>query len=238
MAARTRIKKSPTKAGARRVKAEIKPEDAKPTKSELVYILRTTDRNLRSHGDFQWPASGPVSCPDWNPQPVCGGGLHGWLWGAGDWSLKNKDAQAKWLVVEVDATTVVKIDNGQKVKFPSGVVVGTFDHWRDAMVFIRAKLLISAATMPRAEARGIGEIASATGDSGHASATGNSGWAVAGSSGRARASERGALTILWWDAKAERHRVIVGYVGENGIEAGVWYRVNSSGALYKDADQE
>ncbi|HMJ84964.1 MAG TPA: hypothetical protein VK504_17405, partial [Vicinamibacterales bacterium] len=184
-----------TKAPAVRSKATRSPRPKKsPVKSApkhepvaLSYVLRTTDRDLRSYNDFQWPASGPVACPDWNPQPVCGGGLHGWLWGAGDWGLKRKDEQAKWLVVEVETSSIVSIDNGQKVKFPKGVVVGTFDHWRDAMTFIRAKLLQEA--KPQSVATKEGEIASATGDSGHASATGDSGHASAtGYSGHASAT--------------------------------------------------
>ena len=44
-------------------------------------ILRTCDANMQSHGGFQWPRSGPVAAPDWNPAPECGNGLHGFLRG-------------------------------------------------------------------------------------------------------------------------------------------------------------
>ena len=54
---------------------------------------------------------------------------------------------------------------------------------------------------------------------------GESGTATAGESGTATAGEKGALIIRWWDAKAERYRFAVGYVGEDGIEAGKKYRV-------------
>jgi hypothetical protein len=43
----------------------------------------------------------------------------------------------------------------------------------------------------------------------------------------ARAGEKGVVIIKWWDAEAQRPRVAVGYVGENGISAGTWYRVES-----------
>jgi hypothetical protein len=84
-------------------------------------VLRTCDKNLRSHGGFQWPKSGPVEAPDWSPEPKCGGGLHGLLWGAGNTSLTSSDADAVWMVVEVDAASIV--DLGGKIKFPRGVVV-------------------------------------------------------------------------------------------------------------------
>ncbi len=89
---------------------------------ETVLVLRTCDKDLRSHGGFQWPTSGLVECPDWKPTPECGNGLHGLLWCEGDWGLLSKDADAKWLVVSVVASEVVKIDE-QKVKFPRGEVV-------------------------------------------------------------------------------------------------------------------
>ena len=45
----------------------------------------------------------------------------------------------------------------------------------------------------------------------------------------ARADEGGCIALRWTD-KSGRPRLTVGYVGE-GIEAGVWYRVDDSGAL-------
>jgi hypothetical protein len=47
-------------------------------------ILRTCDKDMRSHGGFQWPRSGPVAAPDWRPVAECGGGLHGFLRGEGE----------------------------------------------------------------------------------------------------------------------------------------------------------
>ena len=95
--------------------------------SEYVLVLRTCDQDHRSYGGFQWPELGPVECPDWNPSPVCGGGLHGLLWGAGDWTLVDISPDAVWKVVRVLESEIV--DLGGKVKFPRGEVVysGTRD---------------------------------------------------------------------------------------------------------------
>ncbi|NII73217.1 hypothetical protein FHW84_001786 [Dyella sp. SG562] len=63
------------------------------------------------------------------------------------------------------------------------------------------------------------------GDSGTATA-GDSGTATAGDSGTATAGDSGELRIHWWDAKAERYRTQIAYVGENGIKPNVAYRLN------------
>ena len=89
--------------------------------NRYVLILRTCKSDMTSHNGFVWPESGPVECPNWNPEPVCGGGLHGWLWGEGNGVLGNWSKNAKWLVVRVLASDVVDLDG--KVKFPRGEVV-------------------------------------------------------------------------------------------------------------------
>jgi hypothetical protein len=89
-----------------------------------VLVLRTCNAELKAqHNDFQWPESGSVEAPDFSPEPVCGYGLHGLLWGEGDGSLLNWDDSAKWLVVAVPADSIVSLDGGEKVKFPRGEVV-------------------------------------------------------------------------------------------------------------------
>jgi hypothetical protein len=99
-------------------------------KPDTVLVLRTCaangdccDNPARNHHDpFRWPESGHVVCPDWDATPGCGHGLHGLLWGAGDVSLLSWATDARWLVLEVPAATVVCLDGG-KVKFPTCEVV-------------------------------------------------------------------------------------------------------------------
>src|SRR5579859_3679560 len=83
-------------------------------------MLRTCRPDGKSYGGFKWPKSGPVKCKDWKPQPTCGHGLHGLLWGEGDGSLLDWSEDAAWLVVRVKRAEVVDI--GGKVKVPGGVV--------------------------------------------------------------------------------------------------------------------
>ena len=93
-----------------------------------VLVLRTCPADMIAIGtmdgvswSFTWPRLGPVECPDWDPKPVYGYGLHGLLWGDGDWSLLSADADAVWMVVSVAAADIVSF--GSKIKFPRGVVV-------------------------------------------------------------------------------------------------------------------
>jgi len=96
------------------------------TKSH-VHVLRSCTNKLTSKGGFQWPESGMVGCKDWNSNPVCGGGLHGWLRGVGNLfaSPYTDPANHKWLVVRVLESDIVWVteNGGGKVKFPQGKVV-------------------------------------------------------------------------------------------------------------------
>ena len=51
----------------------------------MKYILKTTRVGGLTYNDFQWPTEvgAKVTAPDWNPEPECGNGLHGWLNGEG-----------------------------------------------------------------------------------------------------------------------------------------------------------
>jgi hypothetical protein len=69
----------------------------------------------------------------------------------------------------------------------------------------------------------------AVGDYGHASAAGNYGHAIVlGTKGKARCGDNGAVILTYWDDNASRRRHVVGYAGENGIEAGKWYQLNAN----------
>src|SRR5574342_1123156 len=98
-------------------------------KSEpTVLVLRQCDNQLRGYNGFQYPESGMVEAPDWDPTPRCGGGLHGFLRGEGNGALADKGEDGKWLVLRVRKSDIVPVGD-EKVKFPRGEViyVGTCD---------------------------------------------------------------------------------------------------------------
>ncbi len=83
-------------------------------------ILRCCRADGTSRNGFIWPELGPVEDPYWNPEPKCGGGLHGWARGEGNdavWAHRDNDL---WLVIEVAKEDLVYLD--RKVKFRKGVV--------------------------------------------------------------------------------------------------------------------
>ena len=86
-----------------------------PDTPAKVLVLRACNADGTSYNGFRWPTSGPVEAPDWKPTKKCGNGLHGLLWGVGDYSLVPREIGSRYLVVEVDAADV--IDLGGKVKF-------------------------------------------------------------------------------------------------------------------------
>ena len=56
---------------------------------------------------------------------------------------------------------------------------------------------------------------------------GNNGTATAGRYGTATAGDPGTLVLRHWDG--HRYRLVVGYVGENGIRPNTPYRLNAEG---------
>ena len=183
-----------------------------PTEGKAL-MMRTCASDMTSyHGTFTWPESGPVEAPDWNPQAKCGQGLHGLLWGAGSASLLDWDADAKWLVVEVDTADIVGL--GDKVKVPAGVVIYAGER------HIAASLISAHAP---AGTRVIAGTATA-GYEGTATA-GDRGTATAGYGGTATAGDAGVIAITWWDSARKRYRRAIGEVGIGGIQAGVAYHV-------------
>jgi len=173
-----------------------------------VLVLRTCNLDMTSYGGFTYPTSGLVSAPDWSPQPTCGGGLHGLLWGCGNGSLLRSEQNAVWMVLEVDASTLVDLDG--KVKFPFGDVVYCGD--------------VHAATSyiaERAPATGLPIV-------GYTATAGDAGTATAGYAGTATAGYAGILVFRYWDQDCDRWRLTVGYIGEGGLESGVSYRLNAA----------
>ena len=180
---------------------------------EIVYVLRTCDKNLRAYGDFQWPESGPVEAPDWQPRATCGNGLHGLLWGAGDASHLATDADAKWLVVAVVATEIVDLDG--KVKFPRGEVVFCGErHYAVADIINRGAKpeACNYSTLTG------GNYSTLTGGEGSTLTGGNYSTLTGGEVSTLTGGYGSTLIFKWWDDTKNKYRATVAEVGENGIE--------------------
>jgi len=195
-------------------------------------ILRTCQPDLTSYNGFQWPASGKVKAPDWNPEPECGGGLHGLLNGQGNASLLNWSPDAVWIVAK-PGRDLVNI-GAEKVKCKTATVIYSGDR-AGALATLRAAGVtdplpgdvVTAGHRGRATAGDRGQATA--GHDGRATA-GDRGRATAGDRGQATAGHRGTIAITWYDGT--RYRLVVGYVGEDGIEPNVAYRVDN-GRLVK-----
>jgi len=70
-----------------------------------------------------------------------------------------------------------------------------------------------------------------TSGNGGRSTSGDGGTSTSGNGGRSTSGDRGIVVVGWWDGKAARMRLTVGYVGEDGIEANTTYRCSASGVL-------
>ena len=82
-------------------------------------------RDRKSHGGFQWPESGYVEAPDWDPDPSvsCGNSLHGLLWGQGAIGLTSPGATDRvWRVVEVDPADIADVNAPDKGGSGAGTV--------------------------------------------------------------------------------------------------------------------
>jgi len=80
-----------------------------------------------------------------------------------------------------------------------------------------------------------GDYGTATaGYSGTATA-GDYGTATAGDYGTATAGDYGTVVLRYWDTSAQRYRMKVAYVGEDGIEPNTKYRLDDSGNFVKSA---
>ena len=199
------------------------------TKTALV--LRACAADMTSHNGFRWPESGAVEAPDWDPEPVCGGGLHGLLWGEGDGSLLSWEPDAKWLVAEIRDGSWVDLDG--KVKFPRCEVVFCGDR-KGATDYIAARapgrsIVGGTATAGYYGTATAGYGGTATAGDGGTATAGYGGTATAGDGGTATAGEGGILSVRWWDGR--RYRIGTFYVGEDGIEPNTRYRCENGKAI-------
>lgn len=124
------------------IDAKIQPTGMTPAHQwthhgDKVLIVKNTWPEGEAHDDFRWPESGIVTAPDWNPEPRCGGGLHGWPWGVCIGYGKDPEYGGRWYVLAAQPEDVVVVGTAEKVKAREVEIVlcGTF---HDAMQYTLA----------------------------------------------------------------------------------------------------
>jgi hypothetical protein len=137
-----------------------------------VLILRRIPPSRRTYNEFQWPTGvgTRVECPDWNPKPICGGGLHGWPLGFGlGESSAFSIVDDVWLVLGAKPEDVVgELDGGAKCKCREGIIRYEGD-FAGAVSFVSTEFANCVAAM----AGGDGARSSANGDYAKSSANGD-----------------------------------------------------------------
>ena len=184
-----------------------------------VLVVRFANRYGKSHGGFQHPMSvgDSVTAPDWDAEPVCGGGIHGWPLGLSMGDGKEPDWTALWQVYGVQPTDIVgNIEGGGKCKFRAGTLRYLGD-WQGATNFALS-----------AQIKWVHQASS-----GAASSTGDSGAAIAtGLSSRARGGKFGCIALAWWNSEQKRPEMRCALTGSDqpsSLKENVWYRLNEAG---------
>jgi hypothetical protein len=215
------------------------------TKSrKTVLVLRTcSNKDMTSHNGFKWPKTGMVEAPDWDGgKMVCGGGLHGLEMGEQSGKYLDWSPDAVWLVVKVTVADGYATGDGElkdKCKFRRGVVV--YCGAKDGAV----KYLLSHGANPQkcvcgtstsgdsgTSTSGYGGTStsgysgtSTSGYRGTSTSSGNHGLSLVGRYGKVRSRDKGVMLAEWWDDTNQRRRIATAYVGEDGIKADAWYKV-------------
>ena len=162
-------------------------------------FLRSCGEGGLSYGGFVWPleVGAVVEAPDWDPSPVCGGGLHGIADGMGDWGLLKalSDDEAVWMVCGAKRSEAVELEG--KVKVPRAVVLyaGSLPGALD-MITPQMSARTRELVLERSRAANPGETA--TGPRGAASSTGYGGrWrGIARRSWRPAAGRISSTTVI------------------------------------------
>src|SRR3990167_2092033 len=169
---------------------------------DKTYILKCIKSDYTSHMGFAYPrdVGATVAAPDWNPSPVCWGGIHGWLHGIGNIHSCDyiNDKGVIWLVLIAD--TLV-IDLGGKVKVPSATIAHIGD-MHSATAFLLApdplsvgQPVIGASVTSGDEGTSIsGDRGTSTSGDGGTSTSGDHGTSTSGEGGTSISGDRGTST--------------------------------------------
>ena len=210
-------------------------------------ILRCCRSDMTSTNGFIWPEVGGVAkAEDWEDNNKCGNGLHGWLYGQGDYSSSDffNDPKSKWLVVKVEESMIRML--GGKCKFPEGVVVFVGEMSEAAKYIIanepRAKnvtvigAVLGCGDNEEVQGGGLsvltgGYSATMTGGDYATMTGGDNAKMTGGNNAKMTGGDYATMKFTYFDGK--RIRIVVAYVGEDGIEPNVAYTLDINHKVVK-----
>jgi hypothetical protein len=231
----------------------------------MNYYLRTTDKDGKAYGGFQWPMEigAIVTAPDWLPTNDCGNGLHGLLNGLGNPCHLSFETNKVWWIVAaanaIDLSGKHKFETCRVISFGSrklitsqmnalvpgavhGLEVGAGDDGTATAGYDGTATAVDYGTATAGDygtaTAGYNGTATAghkgTATAGHngtatagyngTATAGYNGTATAGHKGTATAGDKGVLVFESW--VSGRKRLLVAYVGEDGILPNVAYRAS------------
>jgi hypothetical protein len=160
--------------------SKIKQPHQWTNKDGDVLILKRIKPNRKGYGEFIYPSGvgTVITAPDWNSEPKCGGGIHGWPWGFGlgegvDYDILNDI----WLVLSEKPENVVgELEKGWKCKAraPRIVFEGTFTQVWGLVCAEQSAIIKQMARGPDSNlaASGDGSNLAASGDGSNLAASG------------------------------------------------------------------
>ena len=208
-------------------------------KAKTALVLRCCAPDMSSKNGFVWPGVGSIAkADDWKDNAKCGAGLHGWLYGQGDHSAADHATTdgAKWLVVEVVEDSIRML--GGKCKFPEGKVVFVGARAEAAGYIIQhepqaKKVAVIGAVLKCGDKESLlgGALSSLTGGNYATMTGGDSAKMTGGDSATMTGSDYAVMHFTYWDGK--RTRTVIAYVGEDGIEPNVAYKLDEERKVVK-----
>ncbi len=182
------------------------------TQPERTFLLRSCKSDFTAHDGFVWPHQvGAVVHPSrWNPDAVCGDGLHGFINGEGDAGLADWSNDAQWIVFSEESEHVVKLGQ-DKAKARSGRIehVGQGATGRDRLIDCLAHLERIGRCGPTAMGvmRSGGDGSTLTGGDGSTLTGGDGSTLTGGDRSTLTGGDRSTLTggensiliFRWWD---------------------------------------
>ena len=208
--------------------------NTKNVQSATALVLWCCAADMTSRNKFVWPCVGGIAAAtDWRDDLKCGGGLHGWLYGAGDYTASDywRKDDAKWLVLEVEESGIREFDSKCKflsalVRFVGGKAAAAAYLVEHEPRAVACDVIGLSAVVGDHENAASGPLGTSTSGNWGTSTSGHGGTSAAGELGTSTSGKGGEIRIRYCDSKAQRYRIAVGYIGENGIKANVAYKLD------------